>query len=393
MMKQEELLKAFQAIFGNEQQNDIRYFYAPGRVNLIGEHIDYNGGFVFPCAIDRGTFLVVRPRQDRKIRAYSGNFEALGIIMANLDQTEFDEGRDWFNYPMGVIHTFKQQGHELEQGFDVYFYGNIPNGAGLSSSASIELVTAVMANALGGFGQPNEALAILCQTSENQYNGVNCGIMDQFAIAMGKKDHAILLNCDTLAYEYVPIKLSDYRIVIINSNKKRSLAESNYNERRESCEQALEVFRKHTPLGYLVDLKMEEFIKWEAELGSERIARRARHTITEQQRVIDAVEALKAGDIVTFGKLMNASHESLRLDYEVTGVELDTLAKLSWDFEGVVGGRMTGAGFGGCTVHVVEKSRVAAFVAYMPEAYEKIVGLKAECYVVEVGDGAREVFI
>lgn len=391
-MEHGELLKAFQAVYGETGPQELRYFYAPGRVNLIGEHIDYNGGFVFPCAIDRGTYLVVRPRTDRKIRAYSGNFTELGILEANLDETAFNSARDWFNYPLGVIHTLKEAGHELRLGFDAYFYGNIPNGAGLSSSASIELATAVMANALGGFGLKNEALAVLCQTSENQYNGVNCGIMDQFAIAMGKKDCAILLNCDTLSYEYVPIKLADYQIVIINSHKQRSLAESNYNERRESCEIALSVFRRHVTLGALVDLTLEQFEQWQSELGSERIARRARHTITEQRRVIEAVKALKSEDFKRFGELMNASHESLRIDYEVTGKELDTLASLSWAFEGVLGGRMTGAGFGGCTVHLVRKDRVQAFTDYIQEAYEAAVGLKAECYVIEVGDGAREVF-
>ncbi len=391
-MNQVELLKAFKAVFGEEHAEGIRSFYAPGRVNLIGEHIDYNGGFVFPCAINRGTFLIARPRNDQKVRAYSGNFESLGILEATLEKTEFDEARNWFNYPMGVIHTLKEEGCVLKTGLDLYFYGNIPNGAGLSSSASIEVVTAVMANAIGGFGKSNAYLAVLCQTSENKYNGVNCGIMDQFAIAMGKKDHAILLNCDTLRYEYVPIKLADYNIVIINSNKQRSLAESNYNERRESCEKALSIFREHTPLNALVDLTMADFEKWQSELGSENVAKRARHTITEQQRVIDAVKALKLGDVETFGKLMNASHESLRIDYEVTGIELDTLARLSWAFEGAIGGRMTGAGFGGCTVHIVQKDRVEAFVTYMQSAYENTIGLKAECYVVEVGDGAREVF-
>lgn len=392
-MDREQLVNAFKEVFGPEHQERIRLFYAPGRVNLIGEHIDYNGGFVFPCAIDRGTHLVVRPREDGKIRAFSANFEALGILEADLADTRFDEARDWFNYPMGVVHTLKNEGYVLKQGFDAYFIGRIPNGAGLSSSASIEVVTAVMANALGGFGLENKTLAVLCQKSENSYNGVNCGIMDQFAIAMGKKDHAVLLNCDTLDYEYVPFKLENQKIVIINSNKKRSLAESNYNERRESCELALSVFKQFKPYQYLVEVTPEEFKAFEGALPNERIMRRARHTITEQQRVIDAVKALKAGDLTTFGALMKGSHMSLKEDYEVTGKELDALAELSWQFEGCVGGRMTGAGFGGCTVHIVDSNQVEAFTQYIEEAYPKLTGLKAECYVVEVGDGAKEVLL
>lgn len=387
-----KLVEAFQSIFGTEASDTLRVFYAPGRVNLIGEHIDYNGGFVFPCAIDRGTYLVVRPRTDKTLRAYSGNFVDLGIIEASLDDTSFKAERDWFNYPLGVIHTLKNLGHELKQGFDAYFYGNIPNGAGLSSSASIEVLTGVMANALGGFGLENKELAVISQKSENEYNGVNCGIMDQFAVAMGQKDQAILLNCDTLAYEYVPFKLENHQIVIVNSNKQRSLAESNYNERRESCEEALQTFKQFKDFNYLVEITPEEFENWKGHLSSERIARRARHTITEQQRVIDAVKALKSGDIIAFGKLMKASHLSLKDDYEVTGKELDALAALSWSFEGSAGGRMTGAGFGGCTVHLIEKDKVEKFVAYVDERYEQMVGLKAECYVVEVGQGAGEVF-
>lgn len=390
-MEKMKLIDAFKSVFGEVTEESLRVFYAPGRVNLIGEHIDYNGGFVFPCAIDRGTHLVVRPRSDKKLRAYSGNFESLGIMEADLEDTSFVSERDWFNYPLGVIHTLKGLGHSLNFGFDAYFFGTIPNGAGLSSSASIEVVTAVMVNTLGNFGIPNNELAVICQKSENEYNGVNCGIMDQFAIAMGKKDHAILLNCDTLAYEYVPFQLENHKIVIINSNKKRSLAESNYNERRESCEEALETFRQFKAFNYLVEITPEEFELWKDKLSSERIARRARHTITEQQRVIDAVKALKLGDINAFGKLMNASHLSLKEDYEVTGKELDALAELSWGFEGVAGGRMTGAGFGGCTVHLVEKDKVEAFVSFMESHYEEAVGLKAECYVVEVGQGAEEV--
>lgn len=391
-MERENLVKSFEKVFGTCDTSTLRLFYAPGRVNLIGEHIDYNGGFVFPCAIDRGTHLVIRPRADRTIRAYSGNFESLGILEASLDDTRFDSKRDWFNYPMGVIHTLAGEGYKLQTGFDAYFFGTIPNGAGLSSSASIEVVTAVMANALGAFGLENKRLAVLCQKSENTYNGVNCGIMDQFAIAMGKENHAVLLNCDTLEYEYVPFQLDNHQIVIINSNKKRSLAESNYNERRESCERALNVFKQFKPYQYLVEITPEEFEAWQSALPNERIARRARHTITEQQRVIEAVDALKAGNIKRFGELMVGSHLSLKNDYEVTGKELDALAELSWAFKGCTGGRMTGAGFGGCTVHLVEKDQVDSFVAYMKAEYPKETGLEADCYVVSVGDGAKEVF-
>lgn len=388
-MNQSILLNQFEKIFGNSTPGSVKTYFAPGRVNLIGEHIDYNAGYVFPCAIGKGTYLAIRLREDEKIRAYSGNFEAIGVIEECLSDLTYKASRDWLNYPLGVLYTLAQEGFVAKQGFDAYFYGDLPNGAGLSSSASIELVTAVMLNDVFGFEIPKERLAVLCQTSENQYNGVNCGIMDQFAIAMGKKDHAVLLNCDTLDYDYVPFQLTDHTLIIINSNKKRSLAESNYNERRESCEEAFAILKHHKEIKGLCDLTLEAFNLLSTTLPSERILKRARHAVTENKRVIDAVEALKNNDLVTFGKLMNASHESLKTDFEVTGVELDTLAYLAQSFEGVLGSRMTGAGFGGCTVTLIEKSKVADFMTFIEENYYQSTGLKAECYEVTVEEGAR----
>lgn len=389
-MNRFELHSRFEAVFGPvADPNDLRLYVAPGRVNLIGEHIDYNGGFVFPCAIGMGTYLVVKLRDDDQIRAYSGNFESQGVHHASIKALEFDDRRDWLNYPMGVLYTLKQEGFELTRGFDAYFYGDLPNGAGLSSSASIELVTAVMANDVAQFGLSHERLAVLCQTSENQYNGVNCGIMDQFAIAMGKEDYAVLLNCDTLDYEYVPLALKDHDLIIINSNKKRSLAESNYNERRESCEEALKLLQVEVAINELCDLTLEAFEAHQHVLKSDRILRRARHAVSENERVKAAVSALKAHRLEAFGALMNASHQSLKDDFEVTGLELDTLASLAQGFEGVLGSRMTGAGFGGCTITLIEKGQTEAFIAYIQKAYEAAVGLKADCYVVTVGAGAR----
>ena len=369
---------------------DIRKYFAPGRVNLIGEHTDYNGGHVFPCALTIGTYAIVRKREDRKMRFYSQNFEKLGIVEGSLDNLVYDKAADWTNYPAGVVWAFGEKGYTVDKGFDMLLFGNIPNGSGLSSSASVEVVTGVAVRDLFGFDDVTmQDIALLGQYSENNYNGVNCGIMDQFAIAMGKKDNAIFLDCSDLSYTYAPIKLDDAKIVIACSNKKRGLGDSKYNERRAECEQALAELQTKLDIKSLGELTEEEFEANKDLIQSEVRQRRAKHAVYENQRTLKAVEVLQAGNVEEFGKLMNASHVSLRDDYEVTGIELDTLVENAWEQEGVIGSRMTGAGFGGCTVSIVKTDCIDAFIENVGKAYLDKIGYAADFYVVEIGDGGR----
>lgn len=381
------LTKTFIDLFGGDET--IKYYFAPGRVNLIGEHTDYNGGHVFPCALTIGTYMVVRQRADRKLRFYSENFKALGIIESDLDSLVPDEKADWTNYPKGVMWAFEQKGYKVSTGFDILLYGNIPNGSGLSSSASVELVTGVMLRDMFGYDDLTMIdLAKIGQFSENQFNGVNCGIMDQFAIAMGKKNQAIFLDTADLSYTYAPIQLEGARIVIACSNKKRGLGDSKYNERRSECEEALADIQKVKDIQSLGELTEEEFEAVKTAIKRPVCVRRAKHAVYENQRTIKAVEALNHNDIGAFGKLMNASHVSLRDDYEVTGIELDTLVEEAWKCDGVIGSRMTGAGFGGCTVSIVKDEAIDDFIKNVGEAYKKRIGYAADFYVVEIGDGA-----
>ncbi len=381
------LTKTFIDLFGGDET--IKYYFAPGRVNLIGEHTDYNGGHVFPCALTIGTYMVVRQRADRKLRFYSENFKALGIIESDLDSLVPDEKADWTNYPKGVMWAFEQKGYKVSTGFDILLYGNIPNGSGLSSSASVELVTGVMLRDMFGYDDLTMIdLAKIGQFSENQFNGVNCGIMDQFAIAMGKKNQAIFLDTADLSYTYAPIQLEGARIVIACSNKKRGLGDSKYNERRSECEEALADIQKVKDIQSLGELTEEEFEAVKTAIKRPVCVRRAKHAVYENQRTIKAVEALNHNDIEAFGKLMNASHVSLRDDYEVTGIELDTLVEEAWKCDGVIGSRMTGAGFGGCTVSIVKDEAIDDFIKNVGEAYKKRIGYAADFYVVEIGDGA-----
>lgn len=381
------LTKTFIDLFGGDET--IKYYFAPGRVNLIGEHTDYNGGHVFPCALTIGTYMVVRRRNDRKLRFYSENFKALGIIESDLDSLVPDEKADWTNYPKGVMWAFEQKGYKVSTGFDILLYGNIPNGSGLSSSASVELVTGVMLRDMFGYDDLTMIdLAKIGQFSENQFNGVNCGIMDQFAIAMGKKNQAIFLDTADLSYTYAPIQLEGARIVIACSNKKRGLGDSKYNERRSECEEALADIQKVKDIQSLGELTEEEFEAVKTAIKRPVCVRRAKHAVYENQRTIKAVEALNHNDIGAFGKLMNASHVSLRDDYEVTGIELDTLVEEAWKCDGVIGSRMTGAGFGGCTVSIVKDEAIDDFIKNVGEAYKKRIGYAADFYVVEIGDGA-----
>lgn len=383
----EKVLKKFQEIFGGE--GEIRTYFAPGRVNLIGEHTDYNGGHVFPCALTIGTYAAARKREDKKLRFYSMNFEQAGVIEADLDHLKNQKEDGWTNYPKGVIWALKEKDYPVTNGMDVVLFGNIPNSSGLSSSASVEVVTGVIAKDLYGLDTLTmQDIALLGQYSENHFNGVNCGIMDQFAIAMGKKDHAIFLDTADLSYEYAPIILKDAKIVIACSNKKRGLGDSKYNERRTECETALAELQTKLSIKSLGELTEEEFEANKHLIQDSVRVRRAKHAVYENQRTIHAVEALKKGDIIEFGKLMNESHISLRDDYEVTGKELDTLVETAWKQKGVIGSRMTGAGFGGCTVSIVKSENVEEFIQKVGDTYRAAVGYAADFYVVDIGDGA-----
>ena len=382
---QEKLVSKFKELFGDE--GDIRVYFAPGRVNMIGEHTDYNGGHVFPCALTIGTYGVVRKRADEKLRFYSMNFEELGIIESGRSDLKPDPEADWTNYPKGMIWAFGEKGMKITEGMDLLLYGNIPNGSGLSSSASVEVLTGYILKDLYGCDVTNQDIALIGQFSENRFNGVNCGIMDQFAIAMGKKGHAIFLDTATLEYSYAPIELKDAKIVIACSNKKRGLGDSKYNERRAECEKALAELQQFAGIDSLGDLNEEEFEKYKNAIKDEDRVKRAKHAVYENQRTIHAVEALKNNDVEEFGRLMNESHVSLRDDYEVTGDELDTLAQEAWKVEGVIGSRMTGAGFGGCSVSIVKNDAVERFIDQVGRAYEEKIGYAADFYVVEIGDG------
>ena len=381
------LEQKFKEVFGKDAEQQ---FFAPGRVNLIGVHTDYNGGNVFPCAIDRGTYGLVSKRADRTFRMYSENFADLGVIEFTLDELVNDKKHDWANYPKGVIKMFVEEGFKIDSGFDFLVSGNIPNGAGLSSSASIEMLTGIVLKDLFHLSIDPIAMALLGKKVENLFIGVNSGIMDQFAIAMGKKDHAILLDCNTLKYDYVPVVLKDEVIVIANTNKRRGLADSKYNERRAECDEALAELQTKLPIKALGELSIEEFEANKDLIKSPIRQKRAKHAVYENQRTLKAQKELSAGNLAEFGKLMNQSHISLRDDYEVTGVELDTLAALAWEQAGVVGSRMTGAGFGGCTVSIVKKDKVDDFIKNVGEAYKNKIGYAADFYIAAVSEGARK---
>lgn len=382
------LLKKFGEIFGDAE--GVKVYFAPGRVNLIGEHTDYNGGHVFPCALTIGTYGAARKRTDNKLRFYSMNFEKLGVIESSLEDLIPSKEAGWTNYPKGVMWAFGEKGMKAPCGMDLMLFGNIPNGSGLSSSASVEVLTGYILRDFFGFEADNQALALIGQYSENNFNKVNCGIMDQFAIAMGKKDNAIFLDTADLSYEYAPIALKGAKIVIASSNKKRGLGDSKYNERRSECETALAELQSQVKIESLGDLDEETFEKYQSAIQSDVRRKRAKHAVYENQRTIRAVEALKNHDVELFGQLMNASHVSLRDDYEVTGIELDTLVEEAWKIPGVIGSRMTGAGFGGCTVSIVKEEAIDTFIEQVGKAYEAKIGYAADFYVVEIGDGPVE---
>ncbi|MDO5521592.1 MAG: galactokinase [bacterium] len=385
-MKQ-QLVEKFSKVFGDKKA--IHTFFAPGRVNLIGEHTDYNGGHVFPCALTIGTYAVVSKNEDNTLRFYSLNFEECGVITSSIDDLVYKKEDDWTNYAKGVMWAMKNRGFEMNCGLDILVYGNIPNGSGLSSSASLEVLTGYVLKELFGFEVSLTDLALIGQEAENKFIGVNCGIMDQFAIAMGNEGHAIFLDTATLSYEYAPVDLKGEKIVIMNTNKKRGLGDSKYNERRSECEEALSELQTEVKINSLGELTEEQFEAHKMAIKSDVRRKRAKHAVYENQRTIKAVDALKANNLELFGKLMIASHDSLRDDYEVTGLELDTIVAAALEQPGVIGARMTGAGFGGCAVSIVNNDAVDAFIENVGAAYKEKIGYEADFYVVEIGGGPR----
>lgn len=386
-MMKKKLFDMFAELFGDSE--GARFYFSPGRVNLIGEHTDYNGGHVFPCALTLGTYGAARKREDNKIHLYSMNLDSFGVVEASLDDLTNKKEYNWANYPLGVVWAFKEKGHTITSGFDMVIWGNIPNGSGLSSSASLEVLTGVILTDLFEIKDLSMTdLALIGQYSENNFNGCNCGIMDQFAVAMGKKDHAIFLDTSDLSYEYAPCVLDGAKIVITNSKVKHSLVDSAYNDRRNECAAALKALQSELDIEALGDLTPEEFEAHKSLIKDEIQLKRAKHAIYENQRTIDAVTALKAGDIENFGKLMNQSHISLRDDYDVSCEEIDILVDLAWKIPGVLGSRITGGGFGGCTVSIVKDESVDTFIETIGKAYLEKVGHEAEFYTVDIGDGA-----
>lgn len=386
-MMKKKLFDMFAELFGDSE--GARFYFSPGRVNLIGEHTDYNGGHVFPCALTLGTYGAARKREDNKIHFYSMNLDSFGIVEASLDDLTNKKEYNWANYPLGIVWAFKEKGHTITSGFDMVIWGNIPNGSGLSSSASLEVLTGVILTDLFDIKDLSMTdLALIGQYSENNFNGCNCGIMDQFAVAMGKKDHAIFLDTSDLSYEYAPCVLDGAKIVITNSKVKHSLVDSAYNDRRNECAAALKALQSELDIQALGDLTPEEFEAHKSLIKDEIQLQRAKHAVYENQRTIDAVTALKAGDIERFGKLMNQSHISLRDDYDVSCEEIDILVDLAWKIPGVLGSRITGGGFGGCTVSIVKDESIDTFIETIGKTYLEKVGHEAEFYTVDIGDGA-----
>lgn len=383
----EQLQQIFAEKFGEKGTGS---YFAPGRINLIGEHTDYNGGYVFPASITIGTYGVARKRADKQIRLYSENFPEKGIITFSLDDLEYRKEDDWTNYPKGVIRYLKAAGHAIDSGIEIAFYGNIPNGAGLSSSASIELLTGVILDDLFGLAIERLELILTGKKVENEFIGVNSGIMDQFAIGMGKKDHALLLDTNTLAYDLVPAEFRDYVVAIMNTNKRRELADSKYNERRGECEEALKRLQTKLKIQSLGELDEATFFAHTSLIEDPTLIKRAKHAVTENQRTLKAKAALEAGDLESFGHLLDASHASLRDDYEVTGIELDTLVAAAQEQPAVLGARMTGAGFGGCAIALVKKSEWEAFATAVKESYREKIGYETDIYQASIDDGARK---
>lgn len=379
-----QLSEKFFELYGNRNNNPV-LFFSPGRVNLIGEHTDYNRGFVFPCAINFGTYLAIRKTDDEIIKLHTLNFNF--SLETSLTDIKRDENGEWVNYPLGVFMEFLNKKLTLG-GVELLFSGDIPNGAGLSSSASIEMVTAVALNELFQTGLSMLDMVMMSQSAENNFAGMNCGIMDQFAVGFGEKMKAIFLNCDTLEYELVPVELNDYQLVITNTNKRRELTDSKYNERRSECERAVTDISSEVRINHLSEINIDRIGIINNLIDNETIRRRAHHVISENGRVVQAVDLLKRNDLIGFGHLMNESHDSLKDDYEVTGYELDTLVYEARTLDGVIGSRMTGAGFGGCTVSLVHKAKINNFIEKLGSIYKKKTGLTADFYLPAISPGA-----
>ena len=383
----EQLKSAYEAHY---QKSATDIFFSPGRVNLIGEHTDYNGGFVFPCALSFGTYLLIAANNENKINFCSLNIDVTYSL--ELDQlTKPMPDKAWANYPLGILAQFLKRGVVIEQGYDILFWGNVPAGAGLSSSAAMEVVTAFAFNELLGTGYDRTELAKIGQAAEHEFAGVMCGIMDQFASAHGKQDHAIYLNCDTLEFDLVPVKLEGIKVVVSNTHSPHHLDSGAYNDRVRQCQLAVQQISTVRPIKNLAELSQTDLEQVEHAITDEVAHRRARHVVGEVQRTKDAVEALQHGNIQLFGKLMTQSHISLRDDYEVTGLQLDSLAEAAWKVEGVLGSRMTGGGFGGCTVSLVRDEAIPTFIEQVGAEYTEKTGLKADFYIAEIGDGAHRV--
>ena len=391
---QKEILGEMKSVYEKTFGGSYRAFFAPGRVNMIGEHTDYNGGHVFPCALSFGTYALAAKRDDRKVRLASLNIRGGEVFEGSLDDLVYHEDGGWTNYPMGVLWAFEETGRKLPSGVDILYFGNIPAGSGLSSSASLEVLTGLVLRELFGLEDVSqEDLATLGQMAENQFVGMNCGIMDQYASAMGQKDHAIYLDTNTLKKEYAPFVLKDAKIVITNSGVKHQLASSEYNTRRAECEKAVEKISSVKPVSTLGELTTKEFEKVKDVLKDETLLRRARHAVTENARTLEAYDALLKGDVETFGKLMNESHTSLEKDYEVSCPEVDFLVHEAWKLPGVIGSRITGGGFGGCTVSIVKNEHIENFMEVLQKKYKEKFGLDAEFYIADPGDGAHEIRI
>lgn len=382
------LKEKFKLIFNKQSE---KVFFAPGRINLIGEHTDYNGGYVFPCAISLGVYGVVAERNDHCLNFYSLDFSDKGIIHSSLDNLSYKTSNHWANYLIGMIKVIMDKHFNITHGLDILISGDLPNGAGLSSSAAIELLMGQILNKIFNLGISNAELAQYGKLVENKFIGVNSGIMDQFAVAMGKKDNAILLNTTTMNYQYVHFKLDNYKIVIMNTNKQRELQTSKYNERRAECDQALRIFQSKININTLCDLNKEQFDEYTYLLNNDLLIRRARHAVFENQRALEAQQALQKQDLTTFGHLMNASHVSLHYDYEVTGLELDTLVEAAWQQNGVLGARMCGAGFGGCAIAIVECDHINEFCEQVNKKYRMTIGHDATFYIAHISDGPKEI--
>lgn len=388
MDMKEELLKKFEEVYGSSE--GARVYFAPGRVNLIGEHTDYNGGHVLPCALTIGTYVVAKKRPDKKLRFYSMNYIQSGMTEGSLGDLKYRRSNGWTNYPIGILWTYQRKGYRIPNGFDMLLYGNIPSGAGLGTSASIGVALGLMIREMFGFDDiTNVDIALFGQYAEIEFHGINCGIMDQFASAMGKKDMAIFLDTSDLRYQYAPLNMSEYALVITNSHKARGAFDAKYNERRMECERALAQLQSVTAIQSLGELTPECYEQVKEMIVEPVLVRRAAHAVYENQRTIDAIEALKASDIAKFGRLMIESHRSLRDNYEVTGKELDVLVEEALKVPGVLGSRMTGGGFGGCTVSLMKREAIEMFIIEVGKNYTERTGYYADFYNVEIGDGAR----